>query len=293
VKLLREPLLQLAVAGALLFGGHALLTRGDTDAAPEASRQIRIGEGEARWLKETWALQRAREPTPEELRTLIAEFANELMLAREAREMKLDDNDTVIRRRLAQKLTFLIEDTLRRAEPSDADLQQLYEQRRQQPRSSRISFTHIYFNPFQRSNAAADARAVLAELLNGKAAKDEEVGDRFLLASEFRDENGQSLGAIFGPDFARAVFALQPGVWSGPVDSGFGVHLVKVSAVRAAASRTFADMRPELVEEWRHNQEQVARERYFAELRKKYDIVFDDAVKALLAPAANAAGQRP
>ena len=104
MKLLHEPLLHFALAGAVLFGGYALVNRGDEIA--NKPKEIRIGQGEVQWLKETWALQRQREPTQEELRGLVTEFLNEELLAREAREMKLDENDTIVRRRLAQKLNL-------------------------------------------------------------------------------------------------------------------------------------------------------------------------------------------
>lgn len=286
MKLLQEPLLHFALAGAVLFGAYALLNRADNSES-DATRQIRVGPGEVQWLTETWTLQRQRAPTPEELSGLVADFVNEMMLAREAREMKLDENDTIIRRRLAQKLNFLIEDTLRRAEPSEADLQRLYDARPERPQTgARISFTHVYFNPAQRTDAASDAKGALAGLSGATdAARKEDIGDRFLLASAFDDEDERSVSGTFGPDFARALFELKPGVWSGPVASGFGVHLVHVSALQGSATRSFAEMRGELLEEWRREQEQIAKERYFAELRKKYDIVFDDKVKPLAAPA--------
>ena len=117
------------------------------------------------WLVETWKLQRQREPTQEELSGLVAEFLNEELLAREARELKLDQNDTIVRRRLAQKLNFLIEDTSRRSEPTEADLQKLYDTRPERYRTgASVSFTHVYFSPAQRKDPVADANDALASL---------------------------------------------------------------------------------------------------------------------------------
>lgn len=290
MKPIQEPLIHFVLAGAVLFGAYAWFNRGEDTGAPNNSKQIRIGVGEVQWLKETWALQRQRDPTSDELRGLLTEFVNEMMLAREAREMKLDDNDTIIRRRLAQKLNFLIENTLRLAEPSDAELQRLYDARPQRSQTAaRISFTHVYFNPARRADAASDANAVLASLSDATdVGRADDIGDRFLLESKFRDEDERSVTGIFGPEFAHAVFALRPGVWSGPVASGFGLHLVHVTALQGSVTQPFSEMRGQLLEQWRRDQEQIAKERYFAELRKKYDVVIDDNVKPFVAPVTNA-----
>ena len=94
----------------------------------------------------------------------------------------------------------------------------------------------------------------------------------------------------FGPDFARKLFTLAPEVWSGPIESGYGLHLVRISALRPGQLRPFADVRAQLVDEWRYGQEKAAQESYLAELHKKYNVVIDDKVKPLLAPAAPGTG---
>jgi hypothetical protein len=103
VKLLREPLFHFLIAGALLFAGYEWLNRGKPQS--EALEPVRIGEGEARWLRETFASQWRRQPTADEFNGLLATLVNEEVLAREARALGLDQDDTIVRRRLAQKLT--------------------------------------------------------------------------------------------------------------------------------------------------------------------------------------------
>ena len=115
-KLLQEPLLHFLLIGAVLFGAHAWWNRGSRSDA--GGRQVRISESDVMWLKETWAKQWQREPNREELRGLVTEFLKEELLAREAREMGLDQNDVYIRRRLAQKVEFMVQDTSRLAVPT-------------------------------------------------------------------------------------------------------------------------------------------------------------------------------
>jgi len=285
MKPFQEPLFHFLLAGAVLFGGYSLLNR-TADDSQSNRKQIHIAQGEVRWLTETWTLQRQRAPTREELRGLVAEFLNEEMLAREAREMKLDENDTIIRRRLAQKMTFLIEGTLRRAEPTEAELQQLYKAGAERFRTdTRVSFSQIYFNSAARTDPVSDAKSMLADLSGAVAEDAGAMGDRSLLASEFYKEDERSVTGMLGPEFARALFALEPGIWSGPITSGFGIHLVRVSALEDSRVLSFAEVRGRLLDEWRRDQEQVAKKRYFAELQKKYDVVVDEDVKPLLVPA--------
>ena len=119
MQLLREPLLHFAVAGAILFGGYSWLN--NTHADTTAIEPVRIGEGDVRWLKQTWSSQWVREPSAEELKGLIDDLLNEKLMAREAEAIGLGEDDTIIRRRLAQKLKFLVEDTAQLTEPSEAE----------------------------------------------------------------------------------------------------------------------------------------------------------------------------
>ena len=50
-----------------------------------------------------------------------------------------------------------------------------------------------------------------------------------MLDAEMLDADEQTVSGQFGKEFAHAVFALQPGAWHGPIESGYGLHLVRVS----------------------------------------------------------------
>jgi PPIC-type PPIASE domain len=295
VALMKEPLLHFLLAGAALFGAYAWINRAAENPNASKAQQLHIAAGDVEWLAENWTTQWRRPPTQEELRGLIGEYLNEQVLAREARALGLEDNDVIIRRRLAQKLTFLIEDTLRRAEPSETELQQYYETHAQRFRSdAHISLRHIYFSSQRRANARSDAADTLRLLLeDGTAPPTAELGDRLLVETELHDESEQSISGTFGPGFARAVFSLEPGAWSGPIESGYGLHLVRVSVLQTAQLRPFSEVRERVAQEWRREQEKSAKERYLAELRKKYGLVVDDAIRPLVAPMAAANAVRP
>jgi hypothetical protein len=294
MNLLKEPLFHFLLAGAALFGAYAWVNRAPENSYAKKATQIQISAGDVRWLAENWTTQWQRPPTREEFRGLIIDYLNEQLLAREARALGLEDNDVIIRRRLAQKLTFLIDDTMRRAEPTEDEVQQFYDVNARRFRSSaRISFTHVYFSPNRRADARSDATDALKLLQTGTAPTIAELGDRLLIESEFRDETEQSISNSFGPGFAQAVFALKMELWSGPIESGYGLHLVRVSTLQEARLPSLSEVRTSVVEEWKREQEQLTKERYLGELRKKYDIVADEEIKTLIAPPTTARTAAP
>jgi hypothetical protein len=281
MKLLREPLLHFLVAGGLLFAAYAWLHRGGAEGtAPTA---VRITPAEVAWLQETWTRQWKREPTREELRGLVTDFLKEELLAREARAMHLDEDDTIVRRRLAQKVAFLVEDTARLAEPTVQDLERFYRAHPEHfTNEARVSFTHIYFSREKRADAETDAKAALVELAHG--ADPATLGDRLLVDAEMRDADERAITAQLGPDFARAVLALPPGAWSGPIQSGYGLHLVWVTEQTPARQRAFADVKAQVLERWRDEQQRESSARYFASLLKKYGVTVDASVQPLIGP---------
>ena len=291
---LREPLLHFLVVGAFLFGAYAWLNPPAPDSGA-ASRQVRIGAGEVRWLAEMWERQWNRPPTPEEMRGLVSNLLKEELLAREAKELRLDENDTIVRRRLAQKLEFLIQDTARLADPAEDELRRLYESSAEAYLTEpRVSFVQVYFGPDRRKDAAKDARDALARLANASDADPAKMGDRLLVDAQFRDVTQQAVAGAFGPEFARALFALAPGAWHGPLTSGYGLHLVRVASVESAQRRPFAEVRAQVVERWREQKQRESEAQFYERLRKKYDVVIDEEVKGAVGalnalPAAGAA----
>ena len=281
-RLLKEPLLHFLVLGALLFAVYSRLNR-SLPYNKSTAGTVRITGNEIAWLKETWSRQWQREPTRDELRGLVTDFLKEELLAREARALGLDQNDTIVRRRLAQKLEFLVQDTSRLAEPTEEDLRRFYEANPERFQTdARISFTHVFFSREKRTNAATEAKAALSDLSRG--ANPADFGDRLLVDSEVVDADMQSVAGQFGREFAEAVFTLNPGAWNGPIESGYGLHLVRVSEVKPANRREFSQVKTQVLERWREQRQREDNEKYFASLLKKYDVVVDENLKPLIGP---------
>lgn len=291
-RLAREPLAHFLIAGGVLFFAYAWLNHGADDAPGSAARTVRITTNEVEWLKQTWTRQWQRAPSEDELKGLVAGYLKEELLAREARALKLDENDTIVRRRLAQKMEFMVQDTVQLAEPDEAELRRFYGANRDRFQSpARISFTHVYFSRDRRgARAEADARAALQQLSAGRARVDA-LGDRFLAEYEFVDADEQVVSSVLGQAFARRVFTLDTGKWQGPVESGYGLHIVYVGKKQSAQPREFAAIKSEVLNLWRQQQEEKTREEYFAALLNKYDVVVDESVKPLIGPLAAVKGQ--
>jgi hypothetical protein len=282
---LKEPLLHFLFAGAVLFVMYGWFNDG-TEVGIKDERVVRITAGQVEWLKQTWAGQWGRPPNEGELQEIVAGYLKEELLAREARELNLDENDIVVRRRLAQKMDFMVQDTTQVAEPSEEELRRLYEshpERFQTP--ARITFTHVFFNRDRRgARAEADALATLEQLLPPATGSAPDFGDRFLSQYDFYEIEELAIAGVFGPEFVRQVFSVEPGGWKGPIESGYGLHLVHVTRKEPARLPDFETVKSDVLTLWRQQRELEAQERYFSALLEKYDVVVDESVKSLVGP---------
>ena len=281
---LKEPLVHFLTIGALLFGVYAWLHHGDSGSWNNGAGPVRITATEVSYLTQTWERLQQREPTRGELHALVAGYLKEELLGREARAMGLEQNDPIIRRRLAQKVEFIVKDTSRLTAPTADDLHRFYEANMKSFQTrARVSFTHVFFDPERRQDAAADAKAALTALSRGAAAIGD-IGDPFPIDAEVRDDIMQTVTERFGDQFAKAVFVLEPGAWRGPIASSFGLHLVRVTEAKPAGQLSFSEAEPQVRERWRDEHQREANKQYYESLLKKYGVVVDESVKPLIGP---------
>ena len=144
----------------------------------------------------------------------------------------------------------------------------------------------VFFSRQQRKDAAGDVNAALTRLSTG-GTDAFELGDRSLLDSEVHEMDPQAIAAQFGKEFASAVFVQRAGAWRGPVESAYGLHLVRVLELKPGRQREFAEVKSQILERWREQRQREETERYFAGLLRKYEVVPDDSVKPLVGPVAS------
>jgi hypothetical protein len=191
--------------------------------------------------------------------------------------MGLDKNDTIVKRRMAQKLQFLAEDVAAAYEPSTAELKAWYENNRDKfALPSRVSFRHLYFTPDRRGQHARDDAVNSLSKLAGQPQDSKlaaALADPFMFQDYYRDRAPDYLGKEFGPQFAQAVTKLPPGSWQGPIESGFGWHLVFVDTVIPGRSPAFEEIEGDVKTAWLGEQKVQAWEKAYKEMRAKYTVL--------------------
>jgi hypothetical protein len=191
----------------------------------------------------------------------------------------MEKDDTIIRRRLRQKMEFVSDDIAAQAEPSDADLGAYLAAHPDAFRiEPRLTFRQVYLDPKKRgANLAGDAAQLLAQLNQpGGNAVPAELGDAFLLEREFTAVTPAEAGKQFGGKFELALARLAPGPWQGPVESGYGVHLVQVTARTEGRTPALAEVRDAVRRERDNARRMGANEKFFQELLKRYVVTVEE-----------------
>src|SRR5262245_34872097 len=152
-RLLREPLIQFLALGLLLFIGYRTL---HPMAGPQPGR-IELTADDLRQIGLAWVAQGRPAPTPAEMQSLVDGRVREEILYREALALGLDKDDTIVRRRMAQKMGFLFEDVAALREPTDDELRAWFEKNAARfTLPARATFRHLYFSPDRRGQHARD-----------------------------------------------------------------------------------------------------------------------------------------
>jgi hypothetical protein len=197
---------------------------------------------------------------------------------REGMALGLDRDDTVIRRRLKQKLEFVAEAAGIAAEPTDEDLRAYLEQRRDAYRTdARLSFVHVFLSAERRGDRVEqDAARVLGTLQSSRGAVDPAaLSDPTLLEIRFEDVPLRDIAAQFGDEFAERVAQLPVGEWQGPIESGYGLHLVLVGARTDDRAPELDEVRDTLRRDWLNERRIAANEAYYQSLLQRYTVTIE------------------
>jgi hypothetical protein len=272
---MREPFVHFLLLGALLFALNAW--RETTRPQPDDASGIEVTKAVIERLRAGYERQFNHPPDEAELRGLVAAHVREEVLCREALAMGLDRDDTIVRRRLAQKMEFLTDDLVVAVEPDAAALQRFFAQhaaRYAQP--ARVSFRHVYFSHEKRAaGAEASVKEALAALARG--ASDDTLGDPFLHGFEFVEREPDDLAALFGGAFVNQLAAQREGAWSGPVASSYGLHLVRIEGRSAPRPVKLEDVRMAVMRDFNDERRRTANRETFERLRQRYRISVDEA----------------
>lgn len=260
--MLREPLLHFLLIGAAVFAFYGLVT------PPEpvrSERMIEVTQTQRDRLAGQFEAVWRRPPTNAELAGLVDDFVREEIYYREALALRLDRDDTVIRRRLQQKMEFLADAGASVLTPDEAALKaHLAGNIERFTPPGRITFQQVLLD-------GDDPQPILAKLVEG--ADPQAFGRGTLLPPILEESPSTTVDGTFGAGFFAGLATLEPGVWSGPIESAFGQHLVKVTKVEPSTPPQFEAVREAVEEDWRRETTEALRTARYKMLRDSYEVV--------------------
>ena len=265
-RILQEPLLHFAVVGSLLF---FYLSSNDVTTKP----QVVISEGRINQLTAQFSKTRQRTPSAEELKALIDNQVREDLAFKHGTQMGLVENDSIIKRRVQQKLEFMLNDSIASIEPSREELQAYLDTHQDKFIIAPVySFKHIYINPEKHEST----NAFIAEL---KKENLDEVyqdrGDTIMLESEYIDIGSLQIARLFGRKFTENLDTITLNKWQGPVKSGFGLHLVIIDKKTSEHVATLNEMELEIKRNYRIAAQKQAIDAFYQELQKEYSVTVE------------------
>ncbi len=265
---LREPLLHFMVAGMLVF----LVSYWRGGGVDADSRTILITQEKVARLSASWEQIWRRAPTQSEIDGLIRDYIKEEIYYREAKRLGLDEDDTVVRRRLRSKMEFLATAQSENAVVDEATLQRWLDRFPARfATEAEISFDQIYLG----ENPPIAAAPILNNIV---AAGDwRKLGKAISLPQSLDGATRSDIAREFGYPFATALTNAPQSKWTGPVQSGFGFHMIRVRSIRSSAEPSLGKVRQAVENDWRV---QTAKERE----SKAYQTLLDGYTIKIAAP---------
>lgn len=269
--ILREPLLHFILLGAAIF---AIFSALEPASRPVSADFLEITEADAKRLVQQHQGTWRRPPTEQELAGLIDNLVSEEVLVREALALGLDRGDAIIRQRLALKMEFLTESGAEILEATDDVLAaHLAAHPDRFTRAGLVSFEQFMLD------SEASPEAVRAALITGQWV--DSLIAPSLLPSRLPPSPPSVVDSTFGPGFHETVSALTPGDWSGPVESTYGPHIVRVLSKSLSRLPPLTEIRDIVERDWRATMRVKLAEQRLDALKNRYEIIRPDLTQVL------------
>jgi len=263
-KILKEPLLHFLLIGAVLFLVYNLVN------TEQKENEIIIDDNLINELAAKWELKRNRQPNLPELKGLVNQYVEQEILYREALAMNLDHNDEIVKRRLAQKMEFISDELAEILQPTEEMLKEYFKKNEENyKKPSVFTFNQVYFSEDKRTSAVEDAKRIL------EVEHPENLGDHLSLPSHYTNTNARKISIDFGYVFAEALDTLPLGKWTGPVRSGYGVHLVFIEDRKPSGFYVFEEVTKKVNVDYNFHASNEFKKELIALLLTNYEISFD------------------
>jgi hypothetical protein len=271
---LRQPLTIFILLGAALFAIDRAW-----NGAPEpldGAHRIVVTTSQQQTLLEAFRAEAGRNPTPEETRQRLNRWIEEEVLYREALALNLDRKDLIVHRQLTQKMRFLLNESANVPAPTDADLQKWLDQHMERyGKPTTISFDQVFLGRGEHGGHLQKDAAAIAAKLAVQPDQFMGLGDPFPQGQHVDDASPTILRRDFGAAFATAAESLPQSVWSHPITSGFGLHLVRITARRDFQPVPLADVRERVLTDYQLAQHAQATQQAVEALKKKYRVEYE------------------
>ncbi|MCP4901308.1 MAG: hypothetical protein GY906_30430 [bacterium] len=229
-------------------------------------------------FQRTWS----RPPAAVELKRAFDQYVRSEVLYREALARGLDRNDPVVRMSLVRKITMLGTAAAQATEPTDEELKAYFELRAERYRvPASFNLMQVYLNPDRHPGVLEDdARQLLTELSREDPGPEEivEFGDALMLPKVLADASEDELVRTFGQEFRDTIVSLPLGQWQGPVASGFGLHLVKITDRVDSRIPEWVEVRDRIVTDLMYEDRNAAEDQFYAEVLPRFQVVYEDGV---------------
>ncbi len=281
-RLLKEPLLHFLLAGGVIFFAYILVNGDGWNTSRITVTSSKINQMTEIFVK-TWQ----RPPSDDELKAMIDDYVKEELYVRQALALGLDQDDTVIRRRLRQKMEFLGNAEAESMVPTDAELQAYLDSH---PQSFEIEPQIAVEQVFLRSERHADtiepdAAAMLAMLTSKPDTDISNLGDPTMLPPRLPLSRLTGVRETYGPEVSEAARKAPVGNWLGPVRSSYGFHLIRVTERQPGRIPLLAEVREAVRTEWVQAKRREAEDLRLADFLKRFEVVIE--------PTTNTTGAMP
>ncbi|HEY4340672.1 MAG TPA: peptidyl-prolyl cis-trans isomerase [Steroidobacteraceae bacterium] len=259
-RLIADPLLHFLVVGGMLFGiyrfvaGAAVTGVDDRTIEVDRSKLLTFLQYQSMAFEPKYFNAQLDAMPAQARQELIGKYVQEEALYREAQAMGLSEGDYVIRRRVVQKILYLLDDTTTESfSPTDAQLQAYYAAHKGRYQViPALTFTHVFVDDSIKRSQSAEmvAENLKLELAAKRAGFNDApaYGDRFPYQQNYVGRDAEFIKGQFGSQFEEAVLKLPPSqhTWYGPIKSQFGYHLVLVTGHAPPYLPALAEVREEV-----------------------------------------------
>ncbi len=276
-RIAREPILHFLLMGAALFAAFAIWPDAQPPQEEPTKESIVVPAAKVEHLAMLFLRTNDRPPSPDELRDLVDDFVREEIAYREGKAMGIDDDDTIIRERIREKLEFVAAELTEQTRPTDEQLAAFLEANADDYRAPpRLTFRHLYLDPEKRGRQIqADAKDIIAKLNRDETLNPPAFGDATKVEYAMRDVSPRRITRDFGRAFAEAIVELPARRWAGPIASDHGWHIIHIDERKQGRLPPLEEIRTIVERDWQSRRGRKAIDAYYDARLREYDVTIE------------------